>query len=63
MSPHEKDENLDQGVIDSFGYEWVAFDYGETDTSEALDAQFRAYCTPLDLNQFDPKKSLSLIHI
>ena len=59
MSPHEKDENLDQGVIDSFGHEWAAFDYGETDTSEALDAQFRAYCIPLDLNQFDPKKSIA----
>jgi len=59
VSPHEKDENLDQGVIDSFGHEWAAFDYGETDTSDALDAQFRAYCTPLDLNQFDPKKSIA----
>lgn len=59
MSPHKKDQNLDQGVIDSFGHEWATFDYGETDTSEALDAQFRAYCTPLDLNQFDPKKSIA----
>jgi SAM-dependent methyltransferase len=59
VSPHEKDENLDQGVIDSFGHEWASFDYGETDTSEALDAQFRAYCIPLDLNQFDPKKSIA----
>ena len=59
MSPHEKDENLDQGVIDSFGHEWATFDYGETDTSDALDAQFRAYCIPLDLNQFDPKKSIA----
>jgi len=59
VSPHEKDENLDQGVIDSFGHEWATFDYGETDTSEALDAQFRAYCTPLDLSQFDPKKSIA----
>ena len=32
MSPHEKDENLDQGVIDSFGHEWATFDYGETET-------------------------------
>ena len=59
MSPHKKDENVDQGVIDSFGHEWATFDYGETDTSEALDAQFRAYCTPLDLKQFDPKKSIA----
>ena len=59
MSPYKKDQNLDQGVIDSFGHEWATFDYGEADTSEALDAQFRAYCTPLDLNQFDPKKSIA----
>jgi len=59
VSPHKKDENLDQGVIDSFGHEWATFDYGETDTSEALDAQFQAYCTPLDLKQFDPKESIA----
>ena len=59
VSPYKKDQNLDQGVIDSFGHEWATFDYGEADTSEALDAQFRAYCTPLDLNQFDPKKSIA----
>ena len=59
MSPDKKDENLDQGVIDSFGHEWATFDYGETDTSEALDAQFQAYCTPLDLKQFDPKESIA----
>lgn len=59
MSPHKKDENLDQGVIDSFGHEWATFSYGETETSEALDAQFQAYCNPLDLNQFDPKKSIA----
>jgi len=59
VSPRKKDENLDQRVIDSFGYEWATFNYGETETSEALDAQFQAYCTPLDLNQFDPKKSIA----
>ena len=59
MSPRKKDENLDQRVIDSFGYEWATFNYCETETSEALDAQFQAYCTPLDLNQFDPKKSIA----
>ncbi len=59
MSTHKKDENLDQRLIDSFGHEWAAFNYSETETSEALDAQFQAYCTPLDLNQFDPKKSIA----
>jgi len=59
VSPDKRDENLDQGVIDSFGHEWATFDYGKAETSEALDAQFQAYCTPLDLNQFDPKKSIA----
>ena len=59
MSPHNRDENLDQGVLDSFGHEWATFDYGETDTSEALDAQFQAYCAPLDFKQFDPKESIA----
>ena len=59
MSQNKKDENLDQGVIDSFGHEWATFDYGETETSEALDAQFMAYCSPIDLNQFNPKTSVA----
>ena len=59
MSQNRKDENLDQGVIDSFGHEWATYDYGETETSEALDAQFMAYCAPIDLNQFNPKTSLA----
>jgi len=59
VSQNKKDENLDQGVIDSFGHEWATFDYGETETSEALDAQFTAYCAPIDLNQFNPKTSVA----
>jgi SAM-dependent methyltransferase len=59
VSPQERDENIDQGVIDSFGHEWATFDYGETETTAALDTQFRAYCTPLDLTQFDPMKSIA----
>ena len=59
MSQNRKDENLDQGVIDSFGHEWATYDYGETETSEALDAQFMAYCAPIDLTQFNPKTSLA----
>jgi SAM-dependent methyltransferase len=59
LSQKRKDENLDQGVIDSFGHEWATYDYGETETSEALDAQFMAYCTPIDLTQFNPKTSLA----
>ena len=59
MSRHEKDQNLDQQVIDSFGHEWAAFDYAENETDEALDAQFMAYCTPIDLSQFDSKFSVA----
>ncbi len=58
MTKDKKDENLDQGVIDSFGHEWAAFDYIETETTEALNAQFKAYCSPIDLSQFNPKISV-----
>ena len=59
VSQRDKDENLDQGVIDGFGHEWAAFDYAETETAEALDAQFAAYCAPLDLGQFNPATSVA----
>ena len=59
MSQHEKDQNLDQQVIDSFGHEWAAFDYAESETDDALDSQFLAYCTPLDLTQFNSKSSVA----
>jgi SAM-dependent methyltransferase len=59
MSAQGKDKNLDQEVINSFGHEWAAFDYSETETNEALDAQFLAYCEPIDLSQFNPETSLA----
>ena len=59
MSQRDKDENLDQGVIDGFGHEWAAFDYVETETAEALDAQFAAYCAPINLAQFNPETSVA----
>ena len=59
MSHHEKDLNLDQQVIDSFGHEWTAFDYAESETDDALDSQFLAYCTPIDLTQFNSKSSVA----
>ena len=59
MSQHKKDQNLDQQVIDSFGHEWSAFDYAESETDDALDSQFLAYCTPLDLTQFNSKSSVA----
>ena len=59
MSAQGKDENLDQEVINSFGHEWAAFDYSATETNEALDAQFHAYCEPIDLSQFHPETSVA----
>jgi SAM-dependent methyltransferase len=59
VAQHKRDENLDQGVIDSFGHEWAIFDYGQTESTEALDAQFVAYCAPIDLSYFDPKNSIA----
>jgi len=59
MSAQGKDENLDQEVINSFGHEWAAFDYSEAQTNEALDAQFLAYCEPIDLSQFNPETSIA----
>ena len=59
MSQHKKDQNLDQQVIDSFGHEWSAFDYAESETDEALDSQFLAYCTPIDLTRFNSKSSVA----
>jgi SAM-dependent methyltransferase len=59
VTQHKRDKNIDQGVIDSFGHEWAAFDYGETETAEALNVQFDAYCAPIDLSHFDPKNSIA----
>lgn len=59
MSQRDKDKNLDQGVIDSFGHEWSEFDYAESENAEALDTQFLAYCAPIDLSQFNPHSSIA----
>ena len=59
MSGKKRDENLDQDVIDGFGHEWAVFDYSESQTDDALDSQFLAYCTPIDLTQFNSKSSVA----
>jgi SAM-dependent methyltransferase len=59
MSQDKKDQNLDQEVIDSFGREWAAFDYVERETDEALDVQFRAYCTTIELSKFSANFSVA----
>jgi len=57
MSPQEKDQNLDQEVIDSFGREWAAFNYTESETDDALDLQFSAYTSIINLSDFNQKTS------
>lgn len=57
MSPQEKDQNLDQEVIDSFGREWAAFNYMESEADEALDLQFSAYTSIINLSDFNQKTS------
>jgi SAM-dependent methyltransferase len=59
VSQQKKDENLDQRVIDSFGHEWTTFKYDSLDSSAALDAQFEAYCKPIDLTEFNPRTSVA----
>ncbi len=59
MHLQDKDKNFNQEVIDSFGHEWAAFDYAESETDDALDFQFLAYCTPIDLTQFNSKSSVA----
>ena len=59
MSQYEKDQNLDQEVINSFGLEWAAFDYSESESDEALDQQFLAYCAPVNLNQFNAESAIA----
>ena len=57
MDAHEKDQNLDREVIESFGHEWAAFDYRGSEADKALNAQFLAYCAPIDLSLFNSKTS------
>jgi SAM-dependent methyltransferase len=56
---HEKDKNLDLGVITGFGHEWSTFSYSESEADDALDSQFLAYCAPINLDQFDSGKSVA----
>jgi len=54
-----KDQNLDQKVIDRFGYEWSSFHYSDIQSAEALDKQFSAYCSPIDFTLFDKSKAIA----
>lgn len=59
MVEQGKDNNINQDVIDGFGHEWAAFDYAEPQSDHALDSQFLAYCTPIDLSEFNPDSSIA----
>lgn len=59
VSQHERDTNLDQGVIDGFGREWTTFNYSNDENTDALDAQFAAYCAPIDLTRFNPSTAIA----
>lgn len=59
MGQNEKDVNLDQEVVDSFGHEWAVFDYSKTETDQALDLQFAAYSSTIDFTSFNPAISLA----
>jgi SAM-dependent methyltransferase len=59
VNQDKRDENIDQSVIDSFGHEWAIFDYSSEESSEALDEQFKAYCKPIVLSEFNPRTSIA----
>ncbi len=59
MGQIERDQNVDQEVINSFGHEWAAFDYADNENDEALNLQFAAYCSPIDLEEFSSATSVA----
>lgn len=59
MTSYKKDHNLDQGVINGFGHEWAAFDYSDNKSDSALDEQFSAYVSPIDLSAFNKNYSVA----
>jgi SAM-dependent methyltransferase len=59
MTSYKKDQNLDQEVINGFGHEWAAFDYSDNKSDSALDDQFLAYVSPIDLKVFNKNYSVA----
>ena len=59
MKDHSRDWNLDQNVIERFGYEWSSFRYSELQNIDSLDAQFSAYCSPIDFALFDKSSAIA----
>ena len=53
------DRNLDKAVIDGFGLEWSKFSYIEGETDQALNEQFLAYTSPIEMQAFNKNKSVA----
>lgn len=59
MQPNSADKNLNQKVIDGFGYEWEKYDYNDEKISKDLDKQFDSYVKTIDLTEFSSTNSIA----
>jgi 2-polyprenyl-3-methyl-5-hydroxy-6-metoxy-1,4-benzoquinol methylase len=59
MKNRTKSLNIDDEVVDHFGKEWAKYNYLNGIASEALDKQFMAYTSPIDLEEFDSESSVA----
>lgn len=59
MKNRKKSLNIDDEVVDHFGREWTKYNYLNGIASEALDKQFMAYTSPIDLEEFDSESSIA----
>jgi len=59
MKNRKKPLNIDDEVVDHFGKEWTKYNYLNGVASEALDRQFMAYTSPIDLEEFDKLSSVA----
>jgi hypothetical protein len=61
MNQDERDQNLNQEVIDGLAVKGPTFDYAESESNNALSAQFYSNCTPIDLSESHPSKSTTAL--
>ena len=59
MKRKGKIANIDNGVVDHFGREWAKYNYLGGVASSALDEQFKAYVSPINLDEFDSRTSIA----
>jgi len=55
----KKSRNIDDEVVNHFGREWAKYNYLNGVAAEALDKQFMAYTSPINLKEFDSKSSIA----